>query len=64
MHARAFLKRRRKLAMEVTSATGKESVVLDVCMLEFIRQKGYEEFLKRANKWKGPHRKLEIATLP
>jgi hypothetical protein len=28
--------------------------------LEFIRQKGYEEFLKRANKWNGPHGKLEI----
>ncbi len=28
--------------------------------LEFIRQNGYEEFLKRADEWKGPHGKLEI----
>ena len=28
--------------------------------LEFIRQNGYEEFLKRANEWKGPRGKLEI----
>jgi hypothetical protein len=27
--------------------------------LEFIRQNGYEEFLKRADKWKGPRGKLE-----
>ena len=26
--------------------------------LEFIRQNGYEEFLKRADKWKGPRGKL------
>jgi len=31
--------------------------------LEFIRQNGYEEFLKRANKWKGPRGKLEIAQI-
>jgi hypothetical protein len=28
--------------------------------LEFIRQNGYEEFLKKANEWKGPRGKLEI----
>ena len=28
--------------------------------LEFIRQNRYEEFLKIANEWKGPHGKLEI----
>jgi hypothetical protein len=27
--------------------------------LEFIRQNGYEEFLKRADNWKGPRGKLE-----
>ncbi len=27
--------------------------------LEFIRQYGYEEYLKKANLWKGPHGKLE-----
>lgn len=27
--------------------------------LAFIRQNGYEEFLKRANTWKGPRGKLE-----
>ena len=26
--------------------------------LEFIKQDGYNEFLKRADKWKGPHGKL------
>jgi len=31
--------------------------------LQFIRQKGYEEFLKRASEWNGPHRKLEIAKI-
>jgi len=29
--------------------------------LEFIRKNGYEEFLKRTNKWRGPRGKLEIA---
>jgi hypothetical protein len=28
--------------------------------LEFIRQNGYEEFLKRADGWKGPRGKLKI----
>ena len=28
--------------------------------LEFIRQNGYEEFLKRADEWKGPRGKLEL----
>jgi hypothetical protein len=28
--------------------------------LEFIKQHGYDEFLKRADKWKGPHGKLEF----
>jgi len=28
--------------------------------LEFIRQNGYEEFLARANNWKGPRGKLEV----
>lgn len=27
--------------------------------LEFIKDNGYEEFLKRADGWKGPHGKLE-----
>jgi len=31
--------------------------------LQFIRQKGYEEFLKRASEWNGPHGKLEIAKI-
>ena len=29
--------------------------------LEFIRKNGYEKFLKRADQWKGPRGKLEIA---
>ena len=31
--------------------------------LEFIRQNGYGVFLKRANKWNGPHGKLENAQI-
>ncbi len=31
--------------------------------LEFIRHKGYEEFLKRANKWSGPYAKLEFTKI-
>jgi hypothetical protein len=29
--------------------------------LEFIKKNGYEEFLKRADEWKGPRGRLEVA---